>query len=1144
MPSLTAGSRPVSSLLIANRGEVAVRIIAAARERGFRTVALYSDDDAAALHVRRADDARPLAGIGPRAYMDAARIIAIARDAGCDAVHPGYGLLSERPGFARACIDAGITFVGPRPEVLEALGDKACARALAVEAGVPVLPGSDAAVSLDDARAFLAALDGAPMVVKAIAGGGGRGMRVVRSAGELAEAYERCRSEAQAAFGSGDVYVERYLPHARHIEVQALGDRHGGITHVWERDCSLQRRYQKLVEVAPAPGLDASLRARLLDAATTLARRVGLDNLATFEFLVDTAHSAFFFIEANPRLQVEHPVTEAVTGVDLVQAQLGLAAGATLAELGLDDAQRPPARGYAVEARISAETLGEDGIIRPATGVIAGFEPPAGAGVRVDTAAYTGWRVGVAFDPLLAKLVAHDATYERALIRAARALAEFRIDGVDTNVPLLRALLDDGLRDPSHLHTTFVEEHLPALLARAARFATAAPARHEHTQQASRRGLSARDDAATTTRAGTKVDATDPLAVLEYGKSGASERPRDDLDLDALVDGRIVVRAPLQGTVIELRVATGDEVRAGAALAIMEAMKMEHVVAAPAAGVVARVAVAVGDAVYEGAPLVYLDATEAEGEHLAAEEQPDLDRIRPDLAEAIERHAVGLDERRPQAVERRRKTGHRTARENIADLVDPGSFIEYGPLVIAAQRRRRTLEDLIANTPADGLVAGVGTVNAGLFGPDAARCIAMSYDYTVLAGTQGGQNHRKKDRMFELAEEQRLPVVLFAEGGGGRPGDTDGVGVAGLDCLAFWDWGRLSGLVPLVAVVSGRCFAGNAALAGCADVLIATKDANIGMGGPAMVEGGGLGVFRPEDIGPASVQAPDGVIDVLVEDEAEAVAVAKRYLAYFQGALPTWECADQRLLRAAIPENRRRVYDVRRIIDTLADSGSVLELRRYWGLGMITALARIEGRPVGVIANNPMHLAGAIDSDAADKAARFLQLCDAFDLPVVSLLDTPGIMVGPEAEKTALVRHASRLFVTGANLTVPLFAVILRKAYGLGAQAMAGGSFRAPFFTIAWPTGEFGGMGLEGAVKLGYRNELAAIQDPAERKKAFDEMVARMYAHGKAVNTASTFEIDDVIDPMDTRRWLATGLRSAAPPRARHGKKRPNIDTW
>jgi acetyl-CoA carboxylase carboxyltransferase component len=420
----------------------------------------------------------------------------------------------------------------------------------------------------------------------------------------------------------------------------------------------------------------------------------------------------------------------------------------------------------------------------------------------------------------------------------------------------------------------------------------------------------------------------------------------------------------------------------------------------------------------------------------------------------------------------------------------------------------------------------------------------MSYDYTVLAGTQGQQNHRKKDRLFELAERMRLPVVFFAEGGGGRPGDTDGVGVAGLDCLAFQYWGQLSGLVPLVGITSGFCFAGNAAILGCCDVVIATQGSNIGMGGPAMIEGGGLGIFRPEEVGPLDVQWRGGVVDVRVEDEREAVRVAKQYLAYFQGPLARWECADQRLLRRAIPENRLRIYDVRHVIVTLADTGSVLELRRGFGHGMVTALARIEGRPIGIVANNPAHLAGAIDSEAADKAARFLQLCDAFDVPVLFLCDTPGIMVGPEVEKTALVRHASRLFVIGASLTVPFMTIVLRKGYGLGAQAMAGGSFKAPIFTIAWPTGEFGGMGLEGAVKLGYRNELAAETDPEKRKALFDQMVKRMYDHGKAVSTASHFEIDDVIDPADSRRWISRALAASPAPPPRAGKKRPCIDTW
>ena len=357
-------------------------------------------------------------------------------------------------------------------------------------------------------------------------------------------------------------------------------------------------------------------------------------------------------------------------------------------------------------------------------------------------------------------------------------------------------------------------------------------------------------------------------------------------------------------------------------------------------------------------------------------------------------------------------------------------------------------------------------------------------------------------------------------------------------------FGKLSGLVPLVGINSGRCFAGNAALLGCCDVVIATANSSIGMGGPAMIEGGGLGVFHPDEVGPMSVQMRNGVVDIAVEDEAEAVLAAKRYLSYFQAPLPEWECADQRLLRGVIPENRLRIYDVRAVIEMLADAGAVLELRRHFGPGMVTALIRIEGQPLGLIANNPVHLAGAIDSNGADKAARFMQLCDAFDLPLLFLCDTPGIMVGPEAEKTALVRHCTRMFVTGASLSVPFFTIILRKAYGLGAQAMAGGSFKAPLFTVSWPTGEFGGMGLEGAVKLGYRNELAAIDDALERTNLFEEMVARMYEHGKAVNTASHFEIDDVIDPAESRRWITAALRTAERRDPKSGKARPNIDTW
>ncbi|MDJ0767490.1 MAG: carboxyl transferase domain-containing protein [Ilumatobacter sp.] len=607
------------------------------------------------------------------------------------------------------------------------------------------------------------------------------------------------------------------------------------------------------------------------------------------------------------------------------------------------------------------------------------------------------------------------------------------------------------------------------------------------------------------------------------------------------------VLSELQGTVVSVEVAPGSVVAPGTVLALVESMKLHHEVVAPATAEVVSVAVMAGSTVYPGDVLVELGpaaapATSAEDAPPAAEPVPSgLDRR--DLRDVVERHELGLDAARPDAVERRRSKQRRTARENVADLVDEGSFVEYGPLAIAAQRKRRDHEDLIRRTPADGMIGGIGTVNGDLFDGRAARAIAVSYDYTVLAGTQGHRNHAKKDRLFELAEQLRLPIVFFTEGGGGRPGDTDTSGVTGLDCLAFLFFARLSGTVPLVGVNAGYCFAGNAAILGCCDVVIATKDSNIGMGGPAMIEGGGLGVYAPTDVGPIEVQRSNGVVDLVADDEAQATALAKQYLGYFQGTLADWEAADQAELRDVVPVDRLRSYDVRVAIELVADRGTVLELRRDFGVGMITALARVEGRPVGIVANNPAHLAGAIDSDGSDKAARFMQLCDAHGLPIISLVDTPGMMVGPDVEETALVRHCSRLFVTGANLSVPLVSIVLRKSYGLGAQAMMGGSTKAPLACVAWPTGEFGGMGLEGAVRLGYRNELDACEDEAAREALFDELVGRLYEHGKALSIAEYFEIDDVIDPADTRRWITTLLESA-PPRSPDDAPRPNIDTW
>ena len=512
---------------------------------------------------------------------------------------------------------------------------------------------------------------------------------------------------------------------------------------------------------------------------------------------------------------------------------------------------------------------------------------------------------------------------------------------------------------------------------------------------------------------------------------------------------------------------------------------------------------------------------------------------RPDssgLDELLARRALTEDAARPEAVDRRHAAGGRTARENIAELVDPDSFIEYGRFAIAAQRARRTVDDLIARTPADGLIAGTAHI-------DGQPCAVLSYDYTVLAGTQGVFGHRKKDRLFELIERMRLPTVFFAEGGGGRPGDTDYPTVSSLEVRAFKLWAALSGVVPRIAVVKGRCFAGNAVIAGCSDLIVATADASIGMGGPAMIAGGGLGDVDPDAVGPISMQAPNGVVDVVVADEADAVAVAKRLIGYFRGPTEPGCAADQTRLRTIIPERARRAYPIAPVIQTLADEGSVTFLRERFAPEMVTALARIEGRAVGIIANNTMVMAGAITAAAADKAARFLQLCDTFGIPVVSLIDCPGYMVGPAAESEALVRRASRLLVAGAALRVPLVAVVLRRGYGLGAQAMTGGSLHEPLLTVAWPTAHLGPMGLEGAVRLGLRKELEAVADDDERELRVQQATAVAQENAKALNAAQIFEIDDVIDPAETRGLIAATLTAAAargdlPPLRRF------VDTW
>ncbi|MDP7595484.1 MAG: carboxyl transferase domain-containing protein [Pseudomonadales bacterium] len=1166
-------------VLVANRGEIAIRIIRAAAELHIPTVAVSPRDDSGSLHTGKSDEAVILEGTGTAAYLDIPQLITVARESGCDAIHPGYGFLAENADFARRCTEEGLTFIGPRVDTLELFGDKARARLAATAAGVAVPLGLDHVVSPEEAAAFFDEIgggrprgrrsgEGRGMMIKAVGGGGGRGSRVVESADAVAATYERCRAEAQAAFGNGDLYVEEFIQRSRHVEVQILGDVHGSIAHLGERECSVQRYFQKIIEVAPAPGLADDIRAGVIDAAVRLADRVGYSNAGTFEFLVDVSATdngkpfgePFAFIETNARLQVEHTVTEAVTGVDIVQAQFRLAEGASIAELGLDNPQVSVPRGYAIQARVCMESIREDGSIQPSSGTLTAYEAPSGPGVRTDGFGYSGYQTSLFFDSLLAKVIGHSpsANFADAIARTTRALSEFRIEGVDTNITFLQSILAHRGFATGSIHTRFVDQEMAEL--------ATASTRHRRFVVPAAGDPSGREAPAPEDGyAGARVeDSRDPLALFNHDTQVKAQDAESDETLEPT--GPVSLLAPTQGTIVSVDINEGDEVRVGQTVATIEVLELHHVVSAPRSGVVHAVSGAAGETIRKGDPIALIMEADVEGDPVESREEIDPNHIRGDLVQVAERRSYIHDDYRAEKVAKRHAKKQRSPAENIEHLFD-GTFREYGPLVTAASWQKQ--QWLRETTQADGLVMGIGSVNGDLFDDEQSRAIVVHYDYMVVAGTQGGRGHYKQDRMYELAGRFRMPLVLFAEGGGGRPGISGGeaeprsktdsaiagaaaVDLAGqggggvpIDSYTFTQLSELSGLVPLVGVNSGRCFAGNTVMLACCDVIIAAENSTIGLGGPAMIEGGGLGIYTPEEVGPMSFQVPNGVVDILVKDDEEAMETTKKYLSYFQGAIDNWEEHDQRGLRHIVSENRSEMYDIRDIIETLVDKDSILEIRKAFGPSIITAFIRIEGRPMGMIANNPHHLSGAIDSDASDKAARFLQLCDSFDLPVLSLMDCPGIMVGPEYERTALLRHCARMFVTGANMTTPMFGVVVRKAYGMGVRAMCGGSSLEPFFTVAWPTAEFADMSIDGRVRLTFHDELEAIEDLEERQAVYEERVAGLVDRARAVNAGGTsYGIDDVIDPVDTRAWIAQGLRSLPPVPLRTEKKRPNIDTW
>lgn len=1089
----------IKKLLIANRAEIAIRIARTATDMGIDTVAVYTQDDEQSLHITHADDSALLTGQGVKGYLDQQDIISIAQKMGCDAIHPGYGLLSESADFVKKCEDHAIIFVGPTSHTIEATGDKAKARQLALSAGVSVIPGKTDIDSDEDVETFFEANKKAPLMLKAINGGGGRGMRIITQTQDIAPAFQQCTAEAQTAFGNSSLYAERFLPNVRHIEVQIIGDGKS-YTHLFERDCSIQRRHQKVIEIAPAPNLEDQIREKLHQAAIRIAEACHYKGLGTVEFLVDTETGDFFFIELNPRIQVEHTITEAITNLDLVAHQLEIAAGKSLADLNITQEKIAPPQGLSIQLRINAETVstaGEAGDFVPASGKIDQFYPASGPGVRVDTHAYPGYSPNPFFDNMLAKLIVYTAgsDFKDLCRKADRSLSEFQIIGVDTNIDFLRRFISMDQFQSWDLTVQQAEAGIKDII----------------------KDIVSKSDR----EPGPGLNRTPP----NQQHSSSPDQGSNDPTIIVPENGHILT-SPVQAQLMEISVAPGDTFKAGDCLAVVEAMKMQHILKAETAGTVHTVIASPKDIIKAGGAILTYIASDEQSLEQHNQENIDPDFIRDDLQDLYDRQAFTLDENRPEACEKRWTKGQKTIRENLARLTDGAPFSEYGQLVYAAQRSKFDQETLQKKTPADGIIVGIANVNQDQSAEGKSKIAFLGYDATVIAGTQGMHGHHKTDRMLEIAREQDLPIIFFTEGGGGRPNDVDFevINRCALNLTTFHHFAGHQSYAPNITISNGYCFAGNAALFGAGDVRIATEQSWIGLGGPAMIKAGGLGDVAPKEIGPATEQATNGLIDCLVKDEFEAVDTAKKILSYFQGPSVEYSEADQRLLRHVVPENRKQVYDMRDVIPLIADVDSFTELKPLYNPGMITGLIRIRGNSLGVMANNPIYLGGALDAGASQKAADFLRLCNKFNLPVLSLCDTPGFMVGPDSERNGGVMQASNLLAAGAALQTPLVFLCTRKGYGIGAQAMAGGGFTIPVTTLSWPSGEFGPMGLEGSVELGFAKELSAASTPQEREQLFNSLLARVYEEGKAVNIASLVEIDAVIDPLETRAWIVNSL--------------------
>lgn len=1073
---------------MANRGEIAVRVIRAAQELGLGTVAVHAADESHPAHAAGADLVVALPGSGPRAYLDIEAVVAAAVSTGATAVHPGYGFLSENPELARQCAGAGLVFVGPRADVLELLADKVRARTDAVRAGIPVLPGTDGPTTAEQARAFLA--EHGAMMLKALAGGGGRGMRPVRDPAELDEAFQRCTSEARAAFGDGALYAEVLLDRPRHLEVQVVGDGTGAVTHLGERDCSIQRRHQKVIELAPSPWLTDAMRTRLTDAATRLAAGVRLDSLATVEFLV--AGESMWFLEANPRIQVEHPVTEEVTGVDLVRTQLRLAAGATLAELGLTTP--PPVRGVAIEVRVNAETLGADSEPLPGSGTLRRFQPPCGPGIRVDTAGAVGQRVDPRFDPLLAKVVVRGPDLGAAVARARRAVADFEIAGVPTSLDVLHGILSvPGLLDQPW-DTGFLTRHAAAVLA------------HRRPSAGAPGGPASGAGAA----AGVAEEPT------------GSPAPSGPAHPDPAHPDAVAVTSPLPGIVIRIDAEPGTLLAAGQPVAVVEAMKMEHVVRASETLVVDAVLTAPGDVVDVGAVIVHGTRADAQSDAGPGAPDPDDDDWSAEVAEIVRRAELARRMGGAEKVARQHAEGKLTARERVDAIADEGSFTEIGVLAGFA-----TYDDSgDAQFTAANFVAGTARIDG--------RPVVLGVDdFTLRAGSGDAAIHAKQVFAEEYARDLRLPVVRLLDGasGGGSVAMVQAAGYAYVPVNPAWDAvvENLS-LVPVVAAALGPTVGLGAARLVMSHLSVMVEGiGQVFTAGPPVVLGGTGERLTKEELGGVDIHRANGTVERIVPDEATAFAVIRQFLSYLPSSVfqtpPVTHSddpagrRDEHLLRA-VPRNPRRPYDIEPVLAAVFDRGSVLRYADYGG-GTVTALARLDGHPVGVIAADPT-LGATMSAAGALAVTRLVDLCETFHLPIVSLTDQAGMTIGTSAERAATIRHGARAITAVYQARVPQAEIILRRVYGVGGAGIV--NRHRSTRSWAWPSGDWGSLPAKGGIEAAFRSRLAVAADPgAELARLSHELESLM----SPFRTAERFGVQDIIDPRNSRALLCEWVRDA-----------------